>query len=239
MTTRQGLLPSRTLALHSLKLLTLTARAHGKYRPTLPALVASNPADLVKDTTQTAFTHYDSSDSRLSTHKRSIELLSSLKGIGPATAALLLSVHDQVTAPFFSDELFRWVCCDGDWKASIKYNKKEYEILWDEVDKLRVKLDKSGEITTAVDLEKAAWVYGKVGIGEVEIDKSVSQGTEVALSALREEKATKRPGSELQEAEADMPPYPRKRVRDQAAAVGSAEPERQRTRAQRLKRRGG
>lgn len=94
-----------------------------------------------------------------------VQLLTSLRGIGPATASLLLSVHNPDGVPFFSDELFRWVMWDekdggaDKWKRKIKYNLKEYEELVKKVADLVGRLG-----VRAVDCEKVAWVLGKEGV---------------------------------------------------------------------------
>lgn len=90
----------------------------------------------------------------------SVEILTKLKGIGPATAALLLSTYDPEKLPFFSDELFRWVFWDdkvgGRWDRKIKYSLKEYRELVARVDELRKRLGRG-----ALDAEKVAYVLGK------------------------------------------------------------------------------
>lgn len=119
-------------------------------------LVKSNPADSIKDTTQSAFGESDV--------MKALKTLTSLRGIGPATASLLLSVHQPDTVPFFSDELFRWSQwdvigkkTDGDgWDRKIKYNVGEYKALLKSVEGLRTRLG-----VRAVDAEKVAYVLGK------------------------------------------------------------------------------
>lgn len=74
--------------------------SHGKFRPSLKGLVQQNSEGFVKETTTAGFSADSWSDS--------LDILTKLKGIGPATAALLLSTSDPETLPFFSDELFRW-----------------------------------------------------------------------------------------------------------------------------------
>jgi len=107
-----------------------------------------------------------------------LKKLEELKGVGPATASLLLSILDGDNAPFFSDELFRWVCWDGaqgGWKRKIKYDKKEYGMLWDGVKTLR---DRLGEGVSAVDLEKCAFVCGKLAVDkklEAEVRKDAEK----------------------------------------------------------------
>ena len=78
---------------------------------------------------------------------------------------MLLSIYDGDNVPFFSDELFRWVCWDekGGWTRKIKYNVKEYEMLWDGVRDLRERL---GREVRAVDLEKVGFVCGRLGMDE-------------------------------------------------------------------------
>src|SRR4051812_6134697 len=87
-------------------------------------LVSSNDASTVASTVQQAVTAY-SSKSNVS---GAIDILAKLRGIGPATASLLLAVHDSEKVPFFSDEMFYWLCCEGK-AAPIKYNAKEYMAL--------------------------------------------------------------------------------------------------------------
>jgi len=83
-----------------------------------------------------------------------------LKGIGPATAALLLSTNNTEELPFFSDELFHWAFWDdvsgSRWDRKIKYSLKEYRDLVARVDELRDRIGKS-----ALEAEKVAYVLGK------------------------------------------------------------------------------
>lgn len=78
-----------------------------------------------------------------------------LKGVGPATASLLLSVHDPQHVIFFSDEAFRWLVNGGD-KKSITYSIKEYEQLNTKCQDLIKKLD-----VTPQEVEKVAYVIIK------------------------------------------------------------------------------
>ena len=114
------------------------------------SLVSSNPPS-ASQTIQFAIKFYSSSKDAGS----GVRLLSELKGIGPATASLLLSVHDPENVIFFSDEAFYWLCCAGK-KAPIKYNPKEYLALRTEADILAKRLGVS-----AVDIEKVAYVLMK------------------------------------------------------------------------------
>lgn len=114
-------------------------------------LVSSNdPAD-AQDIIKEAFEIYDKKTDIGAT----LDVLTRLRGIGPATASLLLAVHDASRVIFFADEAFWWLCCDGK-QSPIKYNAKEYRTLCSEVDKLRNRLG-----VGASDVEKVAYVLMK------------------------------------------------------------------------------
>lgn len=124
---------------------------HGKFRPTLMNLVSSNDASSVASTVQEAFKGYKSS----SDIAACLAALCKLRGIGPATASLLLSIYDPTKVLFFSDEAFWWLCCGGQ-KDTIKYNNKEYEILRSKAAKLVKRLG-----VQATEVEKVAYVAMK------------------------------------------------------------------------------
>lgn len=86
---------------------------------------------------------------------KAIEALSQLRGIGPATASLLLAVHDSAKVIFFADEAYWWLCCGGR-KDSIKYNIKEYQSLERAMKLLAARLG-----VEAVDIEHVAFVLMK------------------------------------------------------------------------------
>lgn len=79
---------------------------HGTYRPNLAKLVAENSLDEVRTLTMDAFSSYEADNT---TYAKSVTALSKLKGLGPATASLILACYDSVHIPFFSDELFRYM----------------------------------------------------------------------------------------------------------------------------------
>lgn len=67
-------------------------------------LVSSNASNVVEDTIKKAIGLYrDKSDV-----SGALQILTQLKGIGPATASLLLAVHDADNVIFFADEAFYW-----------------------------------------------------------------------------------------------------------------------------------
>lgn len=167
-------------------------------------LVKSNPVDVIKSTTESAFSSLDTDKDPL----RALKQLTALRGIGPATASLLLSVYQPDVIPFFSDELFRWTHWGGDakagvgWERKIKYNVKEYEGLLNRVEKLRKRLS-----VGATDAEKVAFVLGREmagidgGVGAAKIDEEgdekeaegntgdVKARTEVIAKAIRDAEA--------------------------------------------------
>jgi hypothetical protein len=106
-----------------------------------------------------------------------VKSLTQLKGIGPATASLLLAVYAPDSVPFFSDEVFRWMVwsepgAPRGWQRAIKYNMREYEVLVERVGGLRKRL---GEGVRAVDVERVAWVLGKQG---VDVDVGLEEDAE-------------------------------------------------------------
>jgi hypothetical protein len=116
-------------------------------------LVSSNDEQVVKDTIETTMKAYWAKPNA----SAALDGITQLKGIGPATASLLLSVHDPDRVIFFSDEAFYWLCCVGG-KPPIKYNTKEYQELNSAAQKLVKRLGVS-----ATDVEKVAYVVMKHG----------------------------------------------------------------------------
>jgi len=165
------------------------ARSHGKFRPTLKSLVRQNTDEAVVEMTKDAFSVFRNSPD---TVKASLTTLTKLRGIGPATASLILSVYDPETAPFFSDELFRWAHFEEGsgkgWDRGIKYNVKEYLGLFDKIVQLRTRLETESEREiAAVDAEKVAYVLAKRGdaVGEVEV-RPAESGPRKRKAALSE-----------------------------------------------------
>ncbi|KAF2642372.1 hypothetical protein P280DRAFT_488714 [Massarina eburnea CBS 473.64] len=152
---------------------------HGTFRPKLLQMVTSNPATLIESTTRQAFAILSSPSSTSTTPSTNAltalkTLTTALKGIGPATASLILSIASPARVPFFSDELWRWVMWDEasqhGWRRPITYSAKVYGELFARVS--RIVEDAGGEVQ-AVELEKVAWVLGRKGVdvdGGVEVE---------------------------------------------------------------------
>jgi len=163
----------------------ITTRRHGKFRPTLMKLVSSNDPATAKGTIGDAVTAYraDSNASACS----AVESLSKLRGIGPATASLLLAVHDPDHVVFFADEAFYWLCCNGR-EDPIKYNLKEYQAL---LTQSRVLCKRLG--VRAVDVERVAFVLLHEAHGAstgTSAGKGAKPTKSVPLKASRKRKQT-------------------------------------------------
>jgi len=135
---------------------------HGTFRPRLLQLAKSNGGQVIKDTTSRCFQQYDDSADLT----KALKTLTELKGIGPATASLLLSVYDPDAAPFFSDELYRYVQWEptklGGWSRKIGYTAKEYASLNMHVAEMRKRLKvECGEEIPSTDIEQVAYVLGR------------------------------------------------------------------------------
>ncbi|KAG5917302.1 hypothetical protein E4U61_002867 [Claviceps capensis] len=137
---------------------------HGKFRPALMSLVKSNDARAAQATISSAIKAYRANmpsslelhqDDHANASQMALDMLTKLRGIGPATGSLLLSVHDPLRAIFFSDEAYWWLCCGGRKDVTIRYSAKEYRLL---CEKAAVLARRLGGETQMVDVEKAAYV---------------------------------------------------------------------------------
>ncbi|CUM62767.1 uncharacterized protein PRCAT00000324001 [Priceomyces carsonii] len=119
--------------------------AKGVYRPMLPKLIKSNDRveqiteegyeiflNFVKDTKSRDFWHNEKNKNDYITMiKASFKKLCELRGVGPATASLILSlcthISKEFAPPFFSDESFIYYIIEPNRPdTKIKYNMKEY-----------------------------------------------------------------------------------------------------------------
>ena len=111
-----------------------------------------------------------------------VESISRLRGVGPATATLILNCYDQTNVPFFSDELYRWVMWRAPptpqsgvrppprglpvagtwgWAREIRYTVGDYLEIYPKVLELRRRLsEESGQVVRALDVEMVAYVLG-------------------------------------------------------------------------------
>ncbi|KAF2035383.1 hypothetical protein EK21DRAFT_53876 [Setomelanomma holmii] len=189
---------------------------HGTFRPKLLGLVQSNSSSAIDSTTRAAFDLLPGGKPNTKDILAALKKLAELKGIGPATASLLLSVAAPDSVPFFSDELFRWCMWDeqgspGGWQRKIKYNNKEYEELVPKVQALRKRL---GEKVRALDIERVAWVLGNeaidVGDDQVKDDAQEEEKTETTkeeeeVADTKDAEAKPKKGTKRKAAETKVP----------------------------------
>ena len=187
-------------------------------------LVSSNPPDFVKKTVNEASESYGKNSNAAA----ALAVLTKLKGIGPATASLLLAVLDPEKVIFFADEAFYWLCCGGK-KESIKYNAKEYHSLSDEARKLCKRLK-----VKAVDVERVAFVIMRQEDREVPVEQSMKKEVKPQKVTAKEEKAQRKAVS--------PPPKPVKKKSEtqpglaKRKAIEEQEPQTNRTGERRSKR---
>lgn len=104
----------------------------GKFRPTLQKLINENDPKSVSSVTKEAFKLVLDSvkdldeDTYVKLIKTSLTILVKLRGVGPATASLILSLLNKITKiapPFFSDEAAYYIFKSHD---KLKYSMSEY-----------------------------------------------------------------------------------------------------------------
>lgn len=156
------------------------SRRHGKFRPTLMSLVSSNTPEVARKTVQEAIALYKKEEDV----DKAVGVLTNLRGVGPATASLLLTVHDPTRVIFFSDEAFHWLCCEGK-KAPIKYNAKEYRQLRLRADELANRLGVS-----ATDIEKVSYVLMKQSAAGLPVVSKDRQDIPIGSVSVSEKRKT-------------------------------------------------
>lgn len=143
-------------------------------------MIKSNPEPLILKCTSSAISLLPSDTPEFP--KASLDALAPLRGVGTATASLVLSIataRDEYEVPFYSDDTFFWLCAEeypgsetgskykkpnGD--LNVKYNANEYRLLWDKAGELQRRLNggigegsKDGEgRVRLVDVERVAFV---------------------------------------------------------------------------------
>lgn len=167
--------------------------AKGKFRPTLPKLIKSNLAEDVESITKDGLTDFMEfaegktwKDTNIEEYqaemKTSLKIVCQLKGVGPATGSLilsLLSATTQLAPPFFSDELFIYYIQEPLRPGlPIKYNVKEYV---DEYVGVLFNIVSETKDTTMDELEKGGWalkmyeMQGITKLASVELPFEVDQ----------------------------------------------------------------
>lgn len=143
--------------------------AKGKFRPMLPKLIKSNEEKDVKAVTQAglgifldsikSFPNGKITDSSAYKKlvKEALKKVCELKGVGPATGSLILSLLSKITdlaPPFFSDESFEYYVLESQRPSTkIKYNVKEYV---EELIPVHLSIKEDNEITFN-EIERGGW----------------------------------------------------------------------------------
>lgn len=123
----------------------------GKFRP-LQKLVDSNDNNFVKLCTQKALTIICNKNDNIN-WKKSIKELTALKGIGVATASIILAVFCPEICLFMSDEVINTV-----YGAKIDYTQKIYNITQEKLlNKLNNINNKNNHTLNIEMLGKALW----------------------------------------------------------------------------------
>ncbi|EFX06027.1 hypothetical protein CMQ_4096 [Grosmannia clavigera kw1407] len=149
---------AQLMTLDDVKQLVAWKLRHGKFRPNLMKLVSSNDEAAVRDAVREALDVYrppKGGDDRTTSSSLAFRALCRLRGIGPATASLLLAVHDPQHVVFFADAAYAWLCGGPALAPPSKYNDREYEDLSSRAAALQKRLARNG---SAADVEKVAYV---------------------------------------------------------------------------------
>lgn len=192
-------------------------RKHGVFRPALVGMVKSNQDKTVTKSTSTAFAALPDADPILAPSeafpRASLDALTApLRGVGPATASLILSIATVLgdaknQVPFYSDDVYLWLVLGDFPKAEhqvdkpsthkkpngeliAKYNVNEYRDLWKYTQELRARLNKdvaeSDGPVSLIDIEKVAYVIRNIDVSGYHAgqgSETVSQGLDVKESA--------------------------------------------------------
>ena len=159
---------------------------HGIHRPFLPGMIQKNSeAEVIEHTSEAANVIEGLSlkqpiDKISTTIISALDHVCKLKGVGPATGTLILSIFNPQIVPFFEDELFYWLC--PEYTAKLKYDKKEYKLLLAKV--LNIVQSKSVD---AKMLEQAAYVV----INADHLDNTQKATIEQALGDEQGKEGTK------------------------------------------------
>ncbi|KAH8693286.1 hypothetical protein BGW36DRAFT_302412 [Talaromyces proteolyticus] len=196
----------------------------GRFRPQLPGMLKTNKPIVIRKASADAFKalvdKQPSLDAIDETYpKDSLDMLTGpIRAVGPALASLILALATEGKAneiPFYSDELFLWLCVDSfpiseknrrnyekatrlirkDGSGlNLKYNMHEYRQLYEEVVKFRQRLngevreaDETARLFTTADVERVAYVIQHLGVSGFPDAAEILRLDEESKKATREE----------------------------------------------------
>lgn len=156
--------PNPYITVDELRQLLQWKLTRGKFRPRLLSFVSSLTDDSVRSASQKAFLS-------LPDHKSSIEALTVLKGVGPATASAVLAAYSPQVAAFMSDEAMEAVVGD-----SKEYTLKRYLVFAEKVQEKAQELSSShDQVFTPSDVERALWCSAvEIKLGTVDKDQGIA-----------------------------------------------------------------
>ncbi|KAG0012013.1 hypothetical protein BGZ82_002767 [Podila clonocystis] len=155
----------------------------GKFRPNLAKLAASNADSVVKAASQKAFALITSSSL-----KAALTEMSSLKGVGPATASAILCAAAPDKVPFMADETMASVPGLG----SIAYTPGYYLKFAEKViDKAAALKGKGAKTSSPHLVEKALWTEYMLDKYNVEKKSSSSSSSAPKAAVKKTSEATK------------------------------------------------
>ncbi|CAO1618933.1 unnamed protein product [Jaminaea pallidilutea] len=133
--------------------------ARGKFRPTLPRLIASNSDAAVKDVTSRglAYLGEEADDADGTRALKAMTTLCELKGVGPATASLILSLANEHQGSM-SDE--SWLCLEALSGRKVGYTPADWK-RWRSAFQGRLEQWQKEKPSSrdARSLEKACWAW--------------------------------------------------------------------------------
>lgn len=167
----------------------MNSRKHGRFRPALLSMIKSNTESLINKCISEAL---KALPTQTSFPKQSLDALSPLRGVGPATASLILAILttcdlENQQVPFYSDDTYLWIWFKeyptsgsgytGNGKKveenskyvkpsgelNVKYNAAEYKQFWEACVEVRERL---GEGVSMGDVEKVGFVLRHIGDSE-------------------------------------------------------------------------
>eukprot|EP01083_Nonionella_stella_P155363 501865_1 len=150
--------------------------ARGKFRPSLKGYIAALSDKQVRDASTEAF------DLVKSDLKGAIKSLSKLRGVGPATASLVLACFDE-NVPFMADEALESVPGLGPIKYTLPHYLKFAEALQNKAKELNEGNSESGTLMTAQSVSQSLWVAKRRSKGSVK-RKRVSESEKVKKRKL-------------------------------------------------------
>ncbi|KAL4796492.1 hypothetical protein BDV19DRAFT_378204 [Aspergillus venezuelensis] len=165
---------------------------HGLPRPSLLGLLRSNKENIIQSATRDAFASL-SSPTSLSTNythvQTAIQKLTTLRGIGPATASLILSTVDPEGVPFYSDDIYLWLCL-GIYPERVEKSASDLRRPKHERDAaMRAKqVRPNGELNVKYDLSEYRRVWGAVRRLMERINEEAEENAEEGVSCVDVEK---------------------------------------------------